>query len=176
MLSKFWLYLNRTSMSGGRAALGHGGLHRRIGQIELVHGLQIAADRFGAERHRAIDPGADPRRAAALDVAAEAGRDFDGGLDVAALQALLEIGIVWRAAASPRNRSSRAAPRDRRGSRGSGRGRARRSVEIVDVGRNPKPEHQHQERSAEQREAEADGVAQQAPAFRGWCRRRGAAG
>jgi hypothetical protein len=65
--------------AGERAGLGHGGLHR--GQIELVHGLKTAADGFGAERHRAVDPGADPVR----DVATESGRNLDGGLDGATL-------------------------------------------------------------------------------------------
>jgi hypothetical protein len=37
---------------------------------------------------------ADPGRASALDVAAEAGRNFDGGLDVAALAAAFEVGVV----------------------------------------------------------------------------------
>ena len=53
--------------------------YRRIGQIELMHALHIAADGLGAERHGAVDPGADPGRAAALDIAAKA-----GGISIAA--------------------------------------------------------------------------------------------
>ena len=56
-----------------------------------VDALQIAVDRLGAERHRAVDPDRDLGLAAALDVAAEARRNFDRGADGAALQSGAQI-------------------------------------------------------------------------------------
>ena len=88
------MYLNLHFDVGERRRGRRRRLDRGIGQIQRVHACQIAADGLGAERHRAVDPGADPGGTSALDVAAEAGRNFDGGLDVAAPQAIFEIGIV----------------------------------------------------------------------------------
>ena len=70
------------------------GRDHRVAQIELVDGLQVAADGLGAKRHGAVDPGADEGRTPTFDVAAEAGRNFDRGVDVAALHARVQIGVT----------------------------------------------------------------------------------
>src|SRR3974390_1950845 len=107
-----------------------------------MHALYIAADGFCPEWHCAIHPRADPRGAAALDGAAEAGRDFNRSLDVSALETLIELGIVG----------------ERQLLHEIGRASElfeicaalvalisieHREREIVDVGRNSKAEHQH---------------------------------
>ena len=149
---------------GGRERCGNGRLHRRVGQVERVHRLHVAANGFGAERHRAIDPGAHRDRATSLDVAAEAGRDFDRGLDRAAPEPFLERVVVGehrlldKVARSPELLEI-----------GSAFGTLvpveHREGEAVDVGRDAKAEHQHQERRAEQAEAEPDRVAHEFEGF-----------
>ena len=132
----------------------------RVRQIKRMHGLQIAADGLRAERHRAIHPGADPNRTSALDVAAEAGRDFDGGLDVPASETIFEFAIVGE---------RRLLHEITRASEFLEIGAALRTLivvehgegEIVDIGRDAKSEHQHQQRRAKQAEAKPDRVAQQ---------------
>src|SRR5450759_4266860 len=59
-----------------------------------MHALQVAADGLCPEWHCAIHPRAHPCRTFALDVAAEAGWDFNRSLDVPALETLVELGIV----------------------------------------------------------------------------------
>ena len=124
-----------------------------------MHGLQVAADGLGAERHGAIDPGADPGRTSALEVTAEAGRDFNGGIDVAALQALMEIGIIdERPFLHEISRTSQLLEIS-----------AAlvalvvieyREAQVIDVDRNSESEDQHQQRRAEQSEGQANGIAE----------------
>ena len=91
---------------GGRRRRRHRRLHGRIRQVQLMHALQIAANGFRPERHRAIDQRADPDRTSALDVAAEVRRDFNRGRDVSALETVVELGIVIERRLLRRNSSS----------------------------------------------------------------------
>ncbi len=160
MLSKSWLYLNLSSISAGRRRGGRRRLHGRVRQIQRVHALQVAADGLRPERHGAVHPRADPGGTSALDVAAEAGRNFDGGLDVPASETIFELGVVGERRLL--HEIARASELLEIGAalgtlivieHGEG--------EIVDVGRNAESEHQHQKRRAEQAEPEPDRVAQE---------------
>ena len=140
-----------------------------------MHGLQIAADRLGPERHGAVDPGADPGGAPALDVAAEAGRNFERGVEFAALHALFQIRIIGER--RPFREIGRAPQLFEIGAAlvtlvvvQNGEG------EVVDVRRDAEAEHQHQESRAEERESRAGSDRAGAPEFRGWNRRTAAAG
>ena len=125
-----------------------------------MHALQVAADGLGAERHGAIHPRADPGGTSAHDVAAEAGRDFNGSIDVVALQSLFKIGIIGE---------RRFLDEITRSSQFLEIGAAFMALvvvehcegEIVDVVRNAETEYQHQQRRAEQGEPEPDRVAQE---------------
>ena len=129
-----------------------------------MHGLQIAADGIGAERHRAVHPGADPGRTSALEVAAETRRNFDSGPDASALQALPQIGIIGEL---------RLLHEISRASQLLEVGAALVTLvviehckgEIVDVRRNSEAEDQHQQRRAEQGEGQPDGIAQKLDRF-----------
>jgi hypothetical protein len=124
-----------------------------------VHSLQVAADGLGPERHSAIHPRADPRGTSALDVAPEAGRDFDRGLDVPALETLFQIAIIGErrllgeVVRAPKLLEISTALwtliviEHREG-------------EVVDVGGNSESEHQHQQGRSEQAEPEPNRVAQ----------------
>ena len=127
-----------------------------------MHGLQIAADGLGAKWHGAIDPGADPDRTSGLEVAAETGRNLDGGLDGSALQALFEIVIIGK---------RRLFHEISRAPQLLEVGPAlvalvvieHRKGQIVDVGRNSESEDQHHQRRAEQGEGQPNRIAEQVP-------------
>ena len=165
MLSKSWLYLYLISiLAGGFGADEIRRRHCGIRQIELVHSLQVAADGFSAERHRAIDPGADPGRTSALKVAAKAGRNFDGCIDVAALQPLVQIGVIGERPLL--DEVSRAAQLFEIGAALVALVMIEyRESQVVDVVRNSESEDQHQERHAEKSEGQANGIADELDRF-----------
>ena len=125
-----------------------------------MHALQIAANGFRPERHRAIDQRADPDGTAALEVAAEIGRDFDRSRDVSALEPIVELGI---------GAERRLLREIARASEFFQIGAAFRTLivvehrkrQIVDVCRDAEAEYQHQKRGTKQTEAEPDRIAQQ---------------
>ena len=125
-----------------------------------MHALQVAADGLGPERHCAIHPRADPSRTSALDVAAEAGRDFDRGPDVPALETLFQVAIIGE-----RRLLGEIGRAPELLEIGAALGTLivieHREGEIVDVGRNSESEHQHQQCRSEHAEPEPDRVAQE---------------
>ena len=54
----------------------------------------VALDGFCAGRHGAVDPHADLRAGAALEVAAEVRRNLHGKTDVAIAQAMLQLVVI----------------------------------------------------------------------------------
>src|SRR5664280_2574497 len=112
-----------------------------------MHALQVAADGLCPEWHCAIHPRADPGRTSTLDVAAEGGRNFNGSLDVSALETLVELGIVGE---------RRLLHEIGRASELLEIGAALMTLisikhgerKIIDVGRNSEPEYQHHQSRA----------------------------
>src|SRR6516165_7210217 len=129
-----------------------------------MHALQIAADRLGNKRPRAIQPGGDPDGPPPRDIAPKAGRDFDAGTDLAVLETPLEIAIIgergfFEKVARPAHLFEISpalvaliAVEDR-------------ERETVDVGRDAEAKNQHQKGRTEQREAEPDRIAQKFERF-----------
>ena len=125
-----------------------------------MHALEIAADGFGPEWHRAIDQRADRDRSSALDIVAETGRNFNCSRDVTALEAIVELGV---------SAERRLLHEIGRASELLQIGAAFRTLvavehrkrQIVHISRNSEAEHQHQKRRTEQAEPEPDRVAQQ---------------
>ena len=139
-------------------------LYDGVGQIQLMHGLEIATDRLGYERPRTIDPGSDPDRSPACNVAAKAGRDLNAGVDVPVCEPLFEIGIIGKRRFF--DKVGRAAQLLEIGAAfvamvvvENGEG------EIVYVGRDAEAKNKHQKRRAEQGKAEPDRIAQQFQRF-----------
>ncbi len=114
--------LDRRRRHGGAGAA----LLRQIGEVAAVHALQIAADGLGAERHGAVDPGADLGRRGCGARRGRSRRDLDRDLQLAFGQTAVPAPRNRPAAAARRNSTSREMPRGRRGFPASGRGRARR--------------------------------------------------
>ena len=121
---------------------------------------QIAADRFGTERHRSIDPRSNCNRRSFLEIAAEAGRNLDGRFDISTPQPPLEIGIV-----DDRRPLDEIAGTSELAEIGAALGRLiaikGREREIVDIRRDAESEDQHEECGAEQSEREPDRIAQE---------------
>ncbi len=129
-----------------------------------MDGLQVAADGLGAKRHGAVDPGADEGRTPAFDVAAEAGRNFDRGVDVAALHARVQIGVTSQRRFL--DEVGRAAQFLEVGAAFMALVMVEhRESQVVDVGRDAETEHQHEEGGAEQGESQPDRIADQLDGF-----------
>src|ERR1019366_301072 len=125
-----------------------------------MHALQVAADGLCPEWHCAVHPRADPGRTSTLDVAAEGRRNFNGSLDVPALETLVELGIVGERRLL--HKISRAPELLEIGAALMALVPVKhRKGEIIDIGRNSESEHEHQQCRAEQAEPEPDRVAQE---------------
>ena len=85
MLSEILIVFVAYGNSGRRKLCGLRGGDGRVGKVEHLDALQIAADGLCAEGHSAIDGDRDEGRSPAFDIAGEARRDLDGGGDGAAL-------------------------------------------------------------------------------------------
>ena len=125
-----------------------------------MHTLEITADGFGPERHRAVDQGADPDGTTALDIDAEARRDFNRYRDVAVLEALVDL--VIRAERPLLHEIGRASEFFQIGAAFVTLVAVEHCKrQVVDVRRNSESEYQHQKRRSKQAEPEPDRVAQQ---------------
>ena len=81
----------RLEIDGARRSAAWGALRDQVLHVSQGKHCDITLRRLGTKRHAAIEPHPDLRRAAALEVAAEAGRDLDGDLKLAAAKPELEL-------------------------------------------------------------------------------------
>ena len=149
---------------GGVAGADAGVFKNQALHVLQVHALRVAAYRFTAIGHGAVDPQADLRPVATPQVAAEARRNIDDQRQFAILHPSLKVDIIGdRRLLDEIARTVNIldiGPAFRRLVAVE-----RREAQAFDVQRNPEAEHEHQQHRAEQRKSEANRIASQLQRF-----------
>ena len=125
-----------------------------------MHALNVALDRFGAHRHRAVDPGADLDRRAARDVAREPVWNLYREAEAARAHALIEVRVVAQRRTFDEVARAREIERVILAQRGMV-AVENRELEILHVHADAVGEHDHEDRAAEPGERQADRVVAQ---------------